>query len=54
MRKLVALMVSTLLLAGCTGVATDEYYAIDHFYIAEEGDAFREAFDSLTVATYEW
>ena len=55
MRKLAALIVSALLLAGCGGAAGDaDCYAIDHFYIAEEGDAFREAFDSLTVATYEW
>ena len=39
--------------AGCSP-ANDKYYAIDHFYIAEEGDAMREIFNQLTVDTYNW
>ena len=42
-----------LLAAGCSS-ANDKYYAIDHFYIAEEGDAMREIFNQLTVDTYNW
>ncbi len=43
------------MLAGCAAHGKQEgYYAIDHFYIKEEGDAFREAFNALTIETYRW
>ena len=40
------------LLSGCTAHA--DYYTIDHFYIKEEGEAFRRAFDEMVVDTYRW
>lgn len=53
MKKLLVLILSLILLTGCT-TAKDKYYAIDHFYIKEEGDAFLKAYDDLVVATYSW
>ena len=52
MKRLLLLLLSLTLLA-CSA-ASDAYYAIDHFWISEEGDAFRESFETLTVATFEW
>lgn len=52
MRKALAALAVLAVLSGCSG--KDEYYAIDHFYIPEEGDAFRSAFNQLTVDTYNW
>ncbi len=52
MNKAFAAFACLAILSGCSG--KDEYYAIDHFYIPEEGDAFREAFNQLTVDTYNW
>ena len=53
MKKLLVMILSLILLSGCTATH-DKYYAIDHFYIKEEGDAFLKAYDDLVVATYEW
>lgn len=50
---LVLTMVCTVLVSGC-GSAHSEYYTIDHFYIKEEGDQFREAYDQMVVDTYRW
>ena len=50
---LVLTMVCAVLVSGC-GSAHSEYYTIDHFYIKEEGDQFREAFDQMVVDTYRW
>ncbi len=52
MKKLFALLLAVLFLAGCAG--HDKYYALDHFYISEEGDAFRKTVDEFTVDMYEW
>ena len=52
MKKTVLMIACAAMLSGCTG--KDSYYAIDHFYIPEEGNAFREAFNELTVDTYHW
>ena len=52
MKKAIAVLACLAILPGCSG--KDEYYAIDHFYIPEEGDAFRAAFSQLTVDTYSW
>ena len=51
LRRFAALILAATI-AGCT--AEDEYYVIDHFNIKEEGDAFRDAFRSLTCSTYQW
>lgn len=50
-KTMTALLV--LMMAGCSA-SNDRYYAIDHFYISEEGEAFKEIFNKLTVDTYNW
>ena len=56
MKKAVLILLAVLaLLVGCSGGKPESrYYAIDHFCIEEEGDAFRESAESLTVAVFEW
>ncbi len=51
--KKTAVLFWVLSVTGCSAAA-DEYYVIDHFYIGEDGDAFRTAFEQLTVDTYHW
>ena len=53
MKKLFVLILSLILVSGCT-TESDKYYAIDHFYIKEEGDAFLKAYDDLAVSIYDW
>lgn len=53
MKKLLILILSLVLLSGCT-TTKDKYYTIDHFYIKEEGDAFYQAYDELVVDIYNW
>ena len=53
MKKLIMIL-AVLLCAGCAAQAKDEYYAIDHFYFKEEGDAFVAAFNKTTVDMYNW
>ena len=43
-----------LLGAGCSSKAVPPYYAVDHFYFEEEGEAFKEAFEKTTVDMYRW
>lgn len=43
-----------LLSALCGCGAQGGYRSIDHFYIEEEGDAFRQAYNELVTDTYEW
>ena len=56
MKKLLPVFVLPLLLillcGGCAN--SDRYYGIDHFSIREDGDAFREAMDALTVDVFRW
>nr|MCR4949954.1 hypothetical protein [Solobacterium sp.] len=49
-------ILTAVLLAMCTGCtrADSQYYAIDHFYFQEEGDAFREAFAEASIQLYDW
>ena len=49
-------ILTAVLLAMCTGCtrADSRYYAIDHFYFQEEGDAFREAFAEASIQLYDW
>jgi len=52
MKKTGLIIMTALMVAGCS--SNYDYYIIDHFYISEEGDAFRKSFDELTVDTYNW
>ena len=52
MKKAFLSILLLFLFCGCA--ADDTCYAIDHFYIAEEGDAFRAAFDQLCIDTFNW
>lgn len=52
MRKTGLILALTCFFAGCS--ANYDYYIIDHFYIPEEGDAFRKSFDEMTIDTYNW
>ncbi len=53
MKKLLIVFL-LLLCAGCSGKENDKYYAIDHFYCPEEGEAFKNAFAEMTVDVYNW
>ena len=52
MKKTILCILLLILCCGCT--AHDQYYAIDHFYIKEEGDAFKESVEKLIVDTFNW
>lgn len=57
MRKTAALLLVVLVLAllsGCGASRKEPYYSIDHFYIKEEGEAFRSRFNELVIDTYDW
>lgn len=56
MKKLTALICSLILLIALSacGSGHDKYYSIDHFYIKQEGDAFREEYNELVQDTYNW
>ena len=53
MKKLLILFL-LLMCIGCASQADDQYYAPDHFYFKEEGDAFVSAFNKTTVDVYNW
>lgn len=50
---LICLMILIVSLSAC-GSGNDKYYSIDHFYIKEEGDAFRKAYNELVQDTFNW
>ena len=52
MKKTGLIIMTALMVAGCS--SNYDYYIIDHFYVPEEGDAFRQSFDELTADTYNW
>ena len=58
MKKLMVLILSVIILisvSGCgAGGSHDKYYSIDHFYIKEEGEAFRNSYNELVKDTYDW
>ena len=53
MKKLIIIILTLFMLSACNA-GHDKYYGIDHFYIKEEGDAFKKAYNDLVVDTYEW
>ena len=53
MKKLLILLL-LMMCTGCASKADSQYYAIDHFYFREEGDAFVTAFNKTTVDMYNW
>ena len=55
MKKIICVLLILFTLTGCAGSGPEsKYYAIDHFNIKEDGEAFKEAFTDLTIATYSW
>ena len=58
MKRCLAIVLPVLLclLSGCGNRTVEEgsYYAIDHFFIEEEGDALRDSMAALTVDTFRW
>lgn len=54
MKKLFIILFTVIMLAGCSTGTGDKYYSLDHFYTREEGEAFRQAVNKLTVAMFDW
>ena len=51
MKKIV---LTALVLGMCGCSAQEGMYGIDHFFLEEEGEEMRQAFDQLTADTFEW